>query len=124
MLTLRRSILPEKIARRGYHLSREYALDPLEILFGKDVLRPNVVALQPDQRIDALVRTSKHQGQYLYPVISRDGGLLGVVTRKQLARAAEQSSPPVARDLMREPIASLTLTSRYGSSYSVWRNAV
>jgi len=33
VLTLRRSILTEKIARRGYHLSREYAVDPLEILF-------------------------------------------------------------------------------------------
>jgi chloride channel protein, CIC family len=33
VLTLRRSILTEKVARRGYHLSREYAVDPLEILF-------------------------------------------------------------------------------------------
>jgi chloride channel protein, CIC family len=105
VLTLRRSILTEKIARRGFHLSREYALDPLEILFGKDVLRPNVVALQHGQRIDTLVRTAKHQGQYLYPVIGDDRGLLGVVTRKQLARAAEQNSPTSARDLMREPIA-------------------
>ncbi len=31
-LTLKRSILTEKVARRGYHLSREYAVDPLEIL--------------------------------------------------------------------------------------------
>jgi CBS domain-containing protein len=105
VLTLRRSILTEKIARRGFHLSREYALDPLEILFGKDVLRANVVALRPGQRIDALVRNQKHQGQYLYPVINDDGGLLGVVTRKQLARAAEQANPPSAADLMREPVA-------------------
>ena len=31
VLTLRRSILTEKISRRGFHLSREYAIDPLEI---------------------------------------------------------------------------------------------
>lgn len=105
VLTLRRSILTEKIARRGYHLSREYALDPLEILVGKDVLRSNVVALQPDQRIDTLVRTPKHQGQYLYPVVSTDGGLLGVATRKQLARAAEQGKPATAREILREPVA-------------------
>src|SRR3954454_10396419 len=30
VLVMRRSILTEKIARRGYHLSREYAIDPLE----------------------------------------------------------------------------------------------
>jgi H+/Cl- antiporter ClcA len=39
VLTLKRSILTEKIARRGYHLSREYALDPLEILFVREVMQ-------------------------------------------------------------------------------------
>src|SRR5450755_383701 len=33
VLLLKRSILTEKVARRGFHLSREYATDPLEILF-------------------------------------------------------------------------------------------
>ena len=45
MLTLRRSILTEKVSRRGFHLSREYAVDPLEILFVREVMRTNVVAL-------------------------------------------------------------------------------
>ena len=31
-LTLPRSIVTEKLSRRGYHLSREYAVDPLEIM--------------------------------------------------------------------------------------------
>ena len=39
VLMLRRSILTEKVARRGYHLSREYAVDPLEILFAREVMR-------------------------------------------------------------------------------------
>jgi CIC family chloride channel protein len=39
VLVLKRSILTEKIARRGYHLSREYAIDPLEILFVREVMR-------------------------------------------------------------------------------------
>ena len=30
VLVLKRSILTEKVARRGYHLTREYANDPLE----------------------------------------------------------------------------------------------
>src|SRR5256885_604410 len=30
VLTLKRSILTEKVARRGFHLSREYAVDPLD----------------------------------------------------------------------------------------------
>jgi H+/Cl- antiporter ClcA len=54
VLLLGRSILTEKVARRGYHLSREYAVDPLEILFTREVMRSNIVALpagairQPD----------------------------------------------------------------------------
>lgn len=40
VLTLKRSILTEKISRRGRHLSREYALDPLEILFVGEVMKP------------------------------------------------------------------------------------
>lgn len=39
VLTLRRSILTEKVARRGFHLSREYAVDPLETLHVRDVMR-------------------------------------------------------------------------------------
>ena len=41
VLALKRSILTEKVARRGYHLSREYAVDPLEILFVREVAQTN-----------------------------------------------------------------------------------
>ena len=30
VLVMKRSILTEKLARRGYHISREYSIDPLE----------------------------------------------------------------------------------------------
>jgi len=40
VLMLKRSVLTEKIARRGYHLSREYDVDPLETLFVDDVMAP------------------------------------------------------------------------------------
>jgi chloride channel protein, CIC family len=45
VLTLKRSILTEKVSRRGYHLSREYAVDPLEILFVREVMRTKVPAI-------------------------------------------------------------------------------
>src|SRR5439155_3516712 len=38
VLALKRSILTEKVARRGFHVSREYALDRLELLFVSDVM--------------------------------------------------------------------------------------
>ena len=37
-LTLKRSVLTEKIARRGLHLTREYSTDPLETFFVRDVV--------------------------------------------------------------------------------------
>jgi chloride channel protein, CIC family len=40
VLILKRSVLTEKVARRGVHLTREYVTDPLEALFARDVAVP------------------------------------------------------------------------------------
>src|SRR5579862_8256562 len=56
-LTLKRSILTEKVARRGFHLSREYTVDPLEILFVRDVMRTNIAAL-PNSMTQSELRRS------------------------------------------------------------------
>ena len=88
VLLLKRSILTEKIARRGYHVSREYATDPLEILFAREVMRAGVVALPIDasfDRLSAPVKVDRLGGpQRLYPVVDQDGALAGVVTRFDL----------------------------------------
>ena len=63
VLTLKRSILTEKISRRGYHLSREYSLDPFEILFVKEVMGMSVVALPGNATVDEardLIRRPEH----------------------------------------------------------------
>jgi H+/Cl- antiporter ClcA/predicted transcriptional regulator len=90
VLTLKRSILTEKISRRGYHLSCEYALDPLEILFVREVMRTNVVVLPYDQTLEAAYRlihsTDNPKGQHLFPVLGPGDKLAGVVTRNQLAQ--------------------------------------
>jgi H+/Cl- antiporter ClcA len=39
-LLMPRSILTEKLGRRGYHLSREYGVDPLELLILRDLMTP------------------------------------------------------------------------------------
>src|SRR5262249_12551646 len=57
VLALRRSILTEKVARRGYHLSREYAVDPLEILFVREVMRQSIQALPADASVGSVVPT-------------------------------------------------------------------
>ncbi|MGH3165036.1 MAG: chloride channel protein [Trebonia sp.] len=39
-LILKRSVLTEKVARRGLHLTREYSTDPLEVFFAREVMTP------------------------------------------------------------------------------------
>lgn len=89
VLTLRRSILTEKVSRRGYHLTREYSIDPLEILFVREVVRTNIVALSASMTIEhtrAVVGEAPRlrRRQRLYPVVDGKQHLLGVVTRSHL----------------------------------------
>jgi CBS domain-containing protein len=96
VLTLKRSILTEKVARRGYHLSREYSVDPLEILFAREVMRDNVVALRADAAVAtaaSLLRTDRaDRGQLLYPVVDPDRQLVGVMARSRLQEILADSS--------------------------------
>jgi H+/Cl- antiporter ClcA len=49
-LLMPRSILTERLGRRGYHLSREYGVDPLELVILRDLMSP----LEGGQTMDAL----------------------------------------------------------------------
>jgi CBS domain-containing protein len=92
VLTLRRSILTEKVARRGYHLSREYAVDPLEIIFVREVMRTNIVALPADMSLQDLaesIRTDHRRSQRLFPVVDGIRHLVGVLTRADAQKALD-----------------------------------
>jgi len=87
VLTLKRSILTEKVARRGYHLSREYAVDPLEILFAHEVMRTSIAVLPAAStiaQIQASLNSDHRQKQRLLPVVNADGTLAGVLTRNDI----------------------------------------
>jgi CIC family chloride channel protein len=90
VLVMRRSILTEKVSRRGFHLSREYAVDPLEVLFAREVMRTEVVAMPADLPLAALTESVRvhHERdglrQGLYPIVDADQRLTGVVTRSDL----------------------------------------
>ncbi len=88
VLTLKRSILTEKISRRGHHLTREYVVDPLEALAVEDVMRTNITAIPAETTLSDLERTLNSnltsRGQRLYPVIDASNRVLGVVTRGDL----------------------------------------
>jgi chloride channel protein, CIC family len=97
-LTLKRSVLTEKVARRGFHLTREYDVDPLAILFVREVMdTADVVVYDARDRLsDVLAEFLRHgtqltsaaQRQRIYPVTGPGGGLVGVVTRRDLLGAS------------------------------------
>ena len=98
VLTLKRSILTEKVARRGYHLSREYAVDPLEILFVREVMRSKVVVLPAAstlQDFQQALRTDHRQSQRLLPVVDKGGMLVGVMTRGDIYKRVKQQGEAV-----------------------------
>ncbi|MGD9561064.1 MAG: chloride channel protein [Pyrinomonadaceae bacterium] len=104
VLTLGRSILTEKIARRGFHMSREYATDPMEIIFTREVMRTDIVALPESLTIAELAKLIPtdlgQRVQHMYPVVDDDDRLVGVVTRRDLRRAIqEERSQPADRHL-------------------------
>ncbi len=101
VLVLRRSILTEKVERRGYHVSREYSIDPLEVLFVKEVMQTEILRFTGDVPApDALRRADqdeKSHEQWTYPVVGTDDFLLGVVTLSTLRFRSRQASSSGAR---------------------------
>ncbi len=102
VLTLPRSILTEKVARRGFHVLREYTVEPLEALFVRDVMETDVVTVSPGLSVaqvhDVLERRASMRRQRLLPVVSEHGSLRGVVpwndvlelaARRQLGRTVD-----------------------------------
>lgn len=92
VLTLRRSILTEKVARRGFHVVREYAVEPLEALFVRDVMATDIATVGSGRSVGevyAMLRErSDARHQRLLPVLSRSGSLLGVVPWTEILERA------------------------------------
>jgi H+/Cl- antiporter ClcA len=104
VLFQKRSILTERISRRGYHLSREYGVDPLETIMVAEAVRPRAVVLPAELTAadakkwldgghmpDGRRAKSDHCGQRLYPLVDAEGLLTGVITRSGLSALANSS---------------------------------
>ncbi|MDB5828936.1 MAG: Chloride channel core, partial [Variovorax sp.] len=87
VLTMRRSILTEKIARRGYHIYREYGIDPLERQFVEEVMTRDVLTLDADMAVEQALAMHFGPSQIhrAFPVL-REGLLVGMVDRSMLGK--------------------------------------
>ncbi|MCC6341804.1 MAG: chloride channel protein [Bryobacterales bacterium] len=107
VLLLKRSILTEKVSRRGFHLSREYTVDPLEILFAREVMETNITAFTEYTPCEAAVSAIPAQpNQALYPVLKDKSILAGVVTRNDIRHLAGEgeAGKPVGAVLRKKPV--------------------
>ncbi|MBV9024719.1 MAG: chloride channel protein [Streptomycetaceae bacterium] len=106
VIILKRSVLTEKIARRGLHLTREYSVDPLEVHLVRHFEIPVATVFAADQsaaEATAMLQAA-HEGkdvdgllaQRLYPVLDQDGRLTGVVTRAELLHGDLHDLRPLA----------------------------
>jgi CBS domain-containing protein len=103
VLVLKRSILTEKIARRGFHVMREYAVDPLEATFVREVMDTDLYTVDPERSLRdvyaSLPEGSLERRQRLYPVIDEERGFVGVLPWSRVLEAKDGRKTKV-RDIM------------------------
>lgn len=88
-LSMRNSIMTEKIARRGIRTPEEYLADSLDQVLVRDVASTQLVCVAADKTITAVrewlagdTPETAHQG---FPVTNEQGNLVGVITRREIA---------------------------------------
>ncbi|HXT64462.1 MAG TPA: chloride channel protein [Pyrinomonadaceae bacterium] len=99
VLALRRSILTEKVARRGFHINREYVVDPLMGLRVSEVMDQNPPTISASMKLadfsDRIAnrdpRLSRRQGTI---IVDDAGALAGIITRGDVLRAIERYDDP------------------------------
>jgi len=91
-MTMRHSIMTEKIARRGARVVSAYTADFLEQILVADVAAAPVVVLRADDTVEKVrawmqrdATGSAHQG---FPVVDADDRIVGVLTRRDLLEGA------------------------------------
>lgn len=97
-----RSMLTENLSRRGLHLTREYGIDPLELMMvsgamHKDSLTFKATATRLDAqawllRMKASGTDAWSDWQRIFPLVDDSGTLAGMLTRGQLMSEAQKAS--------------------------------
>ncbi|MGR9153586.1 chloride channel protein (plasmid) [Rhizobium leguminosarum] len=104
VLLLRRSILTEKIARRGQHITREYGVDPFELSRATEIMISDVDTLPVTMTVGEACDffASQQKTHRIYPVVDAAGRLAGVVSRADAL--LWQGNPDLASQTLAEKV--------------------
>ena len=110
VLAMPRSILTEKISRRGHHIYREYGIDPLERHMVSEVMTREVATIDGESAIaDALERhfgaTQRHRA---YPVLI-GASFIGMIDRDALVAGAAKPGAVRVADLFGANVPAMAL---------------
>ncbi|HMN70493.1 MAG TPA: chloride channel protein [Rhodoblastus sp.] len=88
VLSMKRSILTEKVARRGHHLVREYRVDPFVLTRVREVMTTEVESVPATMTLHgaAALLTAPDTRHPSFPVIDRDRHVLGVIDPPAILR--------------------------------------
>ncbi|TPJ79923.1 chloride channel protein [Mesorhizobium sp. B2-6-2] len=88
VLLMKRSILTEKVARRGHHLVREYRVDPFALTRVKEVMTTKVESVPGTMTLHgaATFLTAPDTRHPSFPVIDQAGHVLGVIDPPAILR--------------------------------------
>jgi len=107
---LPRSILTEKIARRGRHIARDYLVHPLDLQRVSHFMTAQPVSFPAEQTLAAAYTGMKREPETYrftqYPVLSANGGLVGMIDAQTIAQfgVLEQSQHRTIGDVARKGI--------------------
>ncbi len=96
VLLMRRSILTEKLARHGYHITREYSIDPFELALVREVMDRDVPSVPATMKLSELSDRiaqgdpdlCRRQGTL---ILDEQDQLVGIITRGDIVRALRQN---------------------------------
>ena len=96
VLLMRRSILTEKLARRGHHITREYSIDPFEFARVRDVMDQDAPVIPAAMKLSELsdriaggdADLNRRQGTL---IVNGQNQLVGIITRGDIVRALRRN---------------------------------
>jgi chloride channel protein, CIC family len=110
VLLLKRSILTEKIARRGQHVTREYGIDPYDLARVAAVMTAKVETLAADLPLADALTAIEDGAHHAYPVVDGAGRPVGLVSRSDaLDWALEERDGDAAEGTLGERVSDADL---------------